>query len=131
MAHPYTIFLLDDDQFLLNMYATKFANAGNTVKAFSSGRELLSALREKPTVDAILVDLVMPDMDGFKVLESLRGENLVPQAKVIILSNQGQDTDIEKAKHYRVDGYIVKASAIPSEVLEKTLAIIENKTKTS
>ncbi|HQU07699.1 MAG: hypothetical protein B7X04_01755 [Parcubacteria group bacterium 21-54-25] len=126
MAAPHTIFLLDDDRFLLNMYAAKFRNAGNTVESFTSGRELLAALREKPTFDALLLDLIMPELDGFEVLETIRKDGLAEGAKIIVLSNQGQDPDIEKAKQFHVDGYIIKASAIPSEVLEKTVRIIEN-----
>jgi len=123
----YNIFLVDDDHFLLDMYALKFRNAGHTVKSFNSGEELLSALREKPEIDAVLLDIVMPNMDGFQILEVVRKEKLVKDAKFIVLSNQGQDSDIERAKQFNIDGYIIKASAVPSEVLEKTIQIIENK----
>ncbi len=129
MEVSYTIFLVDDDQFLLNMYVAKFQNSGHKVSAFTSGRELLSALREnKQQIDALLLDIVMPDMNGFEILEELRREKLAKGAKVIILSNQGQDADIQHAKEFSVDGYIVKAAAIPSEVVENTIHIIEQKT---
>ncbi len=128
MATPsYHIFLVDDDHFLLDMYVLKFRNAGHVVTSFNSGEELLSALREKPEIDAVLLDIVMPNMDGFQVLEAIRKERLIKDAKVIVLSNQGQDSDIERAKQFNIDGYIIKASAVPSEVLEKTIQIIENK----
>ncbi len=128
MATPsYHIFLVDDDHFLLDMYVLKFRNAGHTVTSFNSGEELLSALREKPEIDAVLLDIVMPNIDGFQVLEAIRKEVLAKDAKVIVLSNQGQDSDIERAKQFNVDGYIIKASAVPSEVLEKTIQIIEKK----
>ncbi len=125
MSTSHIIFLIDDDQFLLNMYVVKFQNAGHTTQAFTSGNELLDALRAKPPLDALLLDLVMPDPDGFQILETIREEGLVPDAKLIILSNQGQEADIKKAEQYNIDGYIVKASLIPSEVLEKTVQIIE------
>lgn len=129
MGTFYTIFLVDDDRFLLSMYATKFQSSGHKVIFFTSGRELLSALREQPQkIDALLLDIVMPDMDGFEILEELRREKLAQDAKVIVLSNQGQDADIERAEKFSIDGYIVKASAIPSEVVEKTIKIIEQKT---
>ena len=66
----------------------------------------------------------MPGMGGFGALEAIRKEHLAEKTKIIILSNQGKDTDIEKAKQFAVDGYIIKASAIPSEVLTETLNII-------
>jgi DNA-binding NarL/FixJ family response regulator len=71
-----------------------------------------------------LLDIIMPGLTGFDVLEAIRKEHLASQAKIIILSNQGLDADIQKAKQYNIDGYIVKASAIPSEVLAETIKII-------
>ena len=124
----YRIYLTDDDRFLLDMYAVKFKGAGHDVTAFQGGEELLGHLRKDPAPDAILLDVIMPGMDGFQVLEAVRKEKLAPSTKVIILSNQGQDTDIEKAKALGAAGYIIKASAIPSEVLAETIAILEKKT---
>ena len=117
--------LVDDDRFLLDLYAVKFKTAGHDVTAYQSGEDVLKALRAGAAPDALLLDIIMPGMDGFQVLDAIRKENLVPNTKVIILSNQGQDTDIEKAKQLGASGYIVKASAIPSEVLAQTVAIIE------
>lgn len=119
------IYLVDDDRFLLDMYAIKFKNAGHEVTAFQSGDEVLAALRKDPAPDAILLDVVMPGMTGFETLETIRRENLATTTKIIILSNQGQDTDLNKAKELKAAGYIIKASAIPSEVYSETIGIIE------
>jgi len=121
----YRIYLVDDDRFLLDMYAIKFKNAGHQVTAFQGGEEVLAALRKDPAPDAMLLDVVMPGMTGFEVLDTVRKENLAPTTKFIILSNQGQDTDLDRAKELKTAGYIIKASAIPSEVYAETLAIIE------
>lgn len=122
----YRIYLVDDDRFLLDMYAVKFKAAGHEVIAFQSGAVLLEALRKDPAPDALLLDVVMPEIDGFGVLETIRKENLgSPTMKVIMLTNQGQPADIEKATALKVDGYIIKASAIPSEVFSETIRIIE------
>lgn len=125
MAAPYHIYLVDDDRFLIDMYAIKFKNAGHEVTAFQSGEDLLAALREKEAPDAVLLDVVMPVMTGFEMLETIRKEGLAPSAKYIVLSNQGQDSDFEKAKELKADGYIIKATAIPSEVYARTIEIIE------
>ncbi|MDE2173029.1 MAG: response regulator [Patescibacteria group bacterium] len=123
----YHVYLVDDDRFLLDLYAIKFKNAGHEVTVFGDGKDLLAALRKEGAVvpDAILLDIIMPGMSGFETLETIRKENLAKGSKVIILSNQGQDSDFEKAKQLAADGYIVKASAIPSEVLVETVRIIE------
>ncbi|MDB5195438.1 MAG: two component transcriptional regulator, two-component system, OmpR family, response regulator [Parcubacteria group bacterium] len=121
----YRLYLVDDDRFLLDMYAVKFKAAGHEVTAFQSGEEALVALREKPAPDAMLLDIVMPGMDGFEILQAIRTEQLAPTTKVIVLSNQGQESDLEKAKTLGVAGYIIKASAIPSEVYSETMKIIE------
>lgn len=121
----YHIYLTDDDRFLLDMYAVKFKAAGHQVEAFQSGSALLEALRTKPAPDALLVDIVMPEIDGFQILDTIRKENLAPTMKKIVLSNQGQETDIEKAKALGAIGYIIKASAIPSEVYSETISLIE------
>ncbi len=123
MAHR--IYLIDDDRFLLDMYAVKFTAAGHEVTSFTKGEELLAALREKQAPAALLLDIVMPGMDGFQILETIRKDKLAPGMKVIVLSNQGQDTDRDRAKELGADGYIIKASAIPSEVFSETIRIIE------
>ena len=123
----YHIYLVDDDRFLLDLYSVKFKNAGHEVNAFGSGEDLLAELRKVGAVapDAILLDLVMPGIGGFGALETIQKEHLAKNAKIIILSNQGKDSDIEKAKQLSADGYIIKASAIPSEVLAETIRTIE------
>ena len=123
----YRIYLVDDDRFLLDLYAVKFKNAGHEVAVFPGGEEVLAELRKKETApDAILLDLIMPGTDGFGVLEAIHKENLAPKTSIIILSNQGQESDLEKAKSLGAAGYIIKASAIPSEVLAQTLSTIES-----
>jgi CheY-like chemotaxis protein len=125
----YRIYLTDDDRFLLDMYAVKFKAAGHEVTAFNSGKAVLDALRTGSAPDALLLDVVMPEIDGFEVLDTIRKEKLAPDMKVIVLSNQGQESDVEKAKSLGASGYIVKASAIPSEVYAETLKIIEDTSK--
>ncbi|HVW82488.1 MAG TPA: response regulator [Candidatus Paceibacterota bacterium] len=118
------IYLTDDDRFLLDLYALKFKNAGHDVSTFSSGEELIDALGKKGAPDALLLDVIMPGLSGFETLEKIRQEKLAGSAKIIILTNQAQGADVEKAKSLGTAGYIVKASAIPSEVLAETERIL-------
>lgn len=126
----YRIYLVDDDRFLVDLYAIKFRTAGHEVSVFNNGEDMLAALRKEDVKapDVILLDLIMPGIGGFSALEAIRKERLAQGSKIVILSNQGQDSDIEKAKKLSADGYIIKASAIPSEVFAETIRTIESGT---
>ena len=99
----YRVYLVDDDRFLLDLYAIKFKNAGHEVSVFGSGEELLTALRktDAKAPDAILLDLIMPGIGGFGALEAIRKENLAQGSKIIILSNQGQGFRYRKGETTR------------------------------
>ena len=120
---PLSVFLVDDDRLLLDMYALKFKGAGCTVESFPDPTVALDKLRQGARPDLILLDIVMPALTGFEFLEMVRKEKLAEGTKVVMLSNQGAQEDTEKALALGAAGYIVKASSIPSEVLEKALAI--------
>jgi CheY-like chemotaxis protein len=118
------IFLVDDDKFLLDMYALKFHNKGHEVDTCTDGNEALKRLREGYTPDGMILDVVMPQMDGLTILEAIRKENLIPGSSIIMLTNQGQPTDIEKAEKLGINGYIIKATTIPSEVVGEVEKIL-------
>lgn len=118
------VLLIDDDQFLLNMYTLKFKNSGFEVEAINSASLALTKLREGFKPDVILCDLVMPAMDGLELIKKFKEEHLSPASAIIVLSNQGQSTDIDRAKELGIDGYIVKASTIPSEVVEEVRKVV-------
>lgn len=121
------ILLVDDDKFLIDMYSLKFTQADFEVNAALGAEDALKKLRGGFTPDAILLDVVMPGMSGIELLRTIRSEKLDRGAVVVILSNQGQQSDIEEAKSVGIDGYIVKASTIPSEVLEQVSEIMDQK----
>lgn len=111
------ILIIDDDKFLLDMYSLKFSKAGYDVKALDSTDSALKMIREGYQPDILLSDIVMPGMDGLELLAAIRKEKLIPKTVSIMLTNQGAPEDIERARKVAVDGYIVKATTIPSEVL--------------
>jgi CheY-like chemotaxis protein len=119
----YKITIVDDDKFLLSMYSMKFTKEGMEVVTINDPKEALDKFKEGLTTDILILDVVMPGMDGIELLEQIRKEKLVPDAIVIILSNQGQQSDIDRASVFNIQGYIVKATTIPTEVLREVLAI--------
>ncbi len=115
----YNILLVDDDQFLLDMYSLKFTNRGHHISTARDGSDGLEQIRGGMTPDVILLDMVMPKLDGLEFLEAYRKENLSPKTIIIMLTNQGQSTDIEAAEKFGIKGYIIKATTIPSEVVNE------------
>ncbi len=111
------ILLVDDDKFLLGMYCTKFAADGYTVEGCASVAEALQMLKGGFAADVIIFDLTMPEQDGFSFLQSLREEHVAEHAIKIALTNQSDDADKAKATELGATRYIVKASMIPSEVV--------------
>lgn len=128
-SKPYKILIVDDDKFLLNMYSIKFQKENFDVVTAGDGSEALKKLEEGVVPDAIVLDIVMPVMDGLEFLEKMRAANYAKDSTILILSNQGQSSDIEKAKVLGIDGYIVKATTIPSEVVAEIQRMLAAKKK--
>jgi CheY-like chemotaxis protein len=111
------ILIVDDDSFLLDMYALKFSQTGFEVTTALGALPALEKLRAGLVPDIILLDIVMPVMDGFEFLDKMRSENLGQQSVRVILSNRGQESDVKRGEELGASGYIVKASTTPSEVI--------------
>ena len=112
-----TIFIVDDDTFLLDMYAMRFTQAGYSVETAMSATAALEKLRTGLSPMVMLLDVVMPAIDGFELLEAINKEKLIPGTIKIYLSNLGQEQDIERGKSLGAASYIVKANSTPSEVV--------------
>lgn len=121
------VLVVDDDRFLLDMYSLKFKKSGLEIETCASSSHALEKLRTGSVYDIVLLDIIMPGMDGLELLSSIRKEKLLPNAVIIMLTNQADDFD--KAKEFGIDGYIIKATTIPSEVVDQVILIYKNKNK--
>lgn len=124
------ILIVDDDNFLLDMYALKFSQNNFEVYTASNGAQAIEKLKEKLNPDVILMDIIMPEMDGFEMLSKINVEKLSTNSVKIILSNKSQQSDIEQGAGLGVAGYIVKANSTPTEVIEQVTGIL-SKTKSN
>lgn len=127
-TEPKKILIVDDDSFLLDMYALKFSKSNFIVTTALGPESALEKLRDGLSPDIILLDIMMPVMDGFELFTKIKEENISPNSIVIFLSNRGQTSDVTQSETLGASGYIVKASSTPSEVIEKVVNII-NKTQ--
>ena len=117
------ILLVDDDAFLRDMYATKFGEDGHEVEVAKSGEAAIELLKSVE-VDVVLLDMVMPGISGIELLTEIRDKQLGGSPSCIVLSNQGEEEDVKKAKEAGACGYIVKAELIPSEVVAKVKSLV-------
>jgi CheY-like chemotaxis protein len=121
------ILLVDDDRFLLDIYSLKFKKSGIDIDVVGNSPTALEKLRAGNIYDVLILDIIIPVMDGLELLKTIREEKILPNATVIMLTNQADDS--EKAKNLGIDGYIIKATTIPSEVVELVLKIYNKKNK--
>lgn len=112
------ILIVEDDVFAVKAYKIKFEKEGMEVWVAQNGREALSYLEKEPA-NLVILDLMLPGISGFEVLEAIRKNDKWKKTPVIILSNLGQESDIEKGKALGANDYIIKANAKINDVVAK------------
>jgi DNA-binding response OmpR family regulator len=112
------IIIVEDEPMISEIYQKKFSESGFEVLAVDSGDQVL-ALAKKEKIDVVLLDLIIPKMNGFEVLENLKSGKYDPNIKVIIFSNLSQKEDREKAQKLGADGFISKADYTPSALVKE------------
>ena len=117
------ILLVEDDTFLLGMYATKFELDGFKVMTAGDGEKAVrAALKELP--DVILLDIILPKLNGFEVLKQLKQEPTTAKIPIILLTNLSQKDEIEQGLKIGAVDYLIKAHFMPSEVVEKIKKVL-------
>jgi len=117
------IFLVEDDAFLLSMYATKFEMEGFKVIMAEDGEKAVR-LAQKEIPDIILLDIILPKMNGFEVLTQLKANSATARIPVILLTNLSQKDEIEKGLKLGAVDYLIKAHFMPSEVVDKIKKVL-------
>ncbi len=118
------ILIIEDEIFLAEMYKIKFEKEGFNVLVAGDGREGIE-LAQKEMPDLIFVDLVMPNVDGYQVLKTLKNDDSTKHIKIFILSNLAQNGEIDKGIKAGADGYLLKANLTPTQLLETTNKILK------
>ncbi len=118
-----TILCIEDDRLIGEMYVRSLRKAGYEVDWMVSGNDGLVAARNKP-YDLILLDVMLPERRGSEILATLRSKDkdMIPNTKVLVLTNFEQDEESRMAMEHHADGYLIKADITP----RKLLSIIES-----
>ena len=119
MAAKKNILIIEDDIYLVRAYQIKFEKNNIRVNSVSDGEAAAEFLRNNPKPDAIILDLLLPKTDGFEVLKKIKAVQDWENIPVVIISNLGQESDIEKGRKLGAVDYIVKADTSIQEAVQR------------
>jgi len=118
------VLIVEDDKFLRELLVRKVESAGFTTSIAVDGKEALKKIKEElPRL--VLLDLVLPGIDGFEVLRQVKANPQTSKVSVIILSNLGQREDVERGLKLGADDYLIKAHFTPDEIIQKVQKLLE------
>lgn len=115
---PKTILIIEDDKFLRELIVQKLLKEEYDISEAIDGEEGLKKVKEEKP-DLVLLDLILPGIDGFEVLSQMKRDDTLSQIPVIILSNLGQKEDVERGLNLGAVDYLIKAHFTPGEIIEK------------
>jgi len=119
-----TILIVEDDKFLRELIAQKLLKEGYNISEAIDGEEGIKKIKtEKP--DLILLDLILPGIDGFEVLSRMKADEKLAEIPVIILSNLGQREEIERGLKLGANDYMIKAHFTPREIIDKIKTVLK------
>lgn len=118
-----TILIVEDDENLARVYETRLQAEGFNVKRVPNGEDAIAAATQA-LPDLILLDVMMPKVSGFDVLDILRNTPETANAKIIMLTALSQDSDKERAKALGVNDYIVKSQVVIADVVERIKKVL-------
>jgi len=117
--------IVEDDSFVMDIYKTKLSQEGFSVVEAENGTEALKKLKTtKP--DLMLLDIIMPYMDGLEVLKKMKENEDTKNIPVILLTNLSQKEEVDKGMSLGAKDYLIKSHFTPSEVLEKIKVCLAN-----
>lgn len=117
------ILIVEDDKFLRDLISQKLLKAGYDITEAIDGEKGIEGVKkEKP--DLVLLDLILPGVDGFEVLSQIKADPILAQIPVIILSNLGQKEDVERGLKLGAVDYLIKAHFTPEEIIQKVKAVL-------
>ena len=120
------ILLIEDDKFLRELLVRKLETVGFKVSTAVDGREALKKVKEE-LPELVLLDLVLPGVDGFDILKEIKEDSATSKIPVIILSNLGQREEVERGLELGANDYLIKTHFTPDEIITKITDVLGNK----
>lgn len=117
------VLLVEDDKMIIDMYTLKFTQEGYDVMQAENGKDGLD-MAKKSNPDIVLLDIILPQMDGFTVLKALKADDKTKEIPVVLLTNLGQDGDVKKGLELGAVDYLIKANFTPSQVVDKVKSLL-------
>ncbi|HNW71527.1 MAG TPA: response regulator [Candidatus Paceibacterota bacterium] len=119
-----TVFIIEDDTFLQGLEATKLKKEGYDIQTAINADGVIDIIKRKVKIDLVLLDLMLPDVDGFEILKIIKKEQELVNVPVIIFSNLSEEKDIEKAKGLGINQFMVKSNFSLDELTAKVKELI-------
>ena len=114
------ILIVEDEEIMINLLQRKLDREGFNISIARDGEEGLKAMREKPP-DIVLLDIIMPKMGGFEVMEEMQKDKELKKIPVIVISNSGQPVELDRAQRLGAKDWLIKTEFDPQEVIDKVI----------
>lgn len=118
------ILIIEDDKFLRELISQKLLKEGYDIIEAVDGEKGIKTVKEE-NPELVLLDLILPGIDGFEVLSRMKKDPVLAEIPVIILSNLGQKDDIERGLKMGAVDYLIKAHFTPGEIVEKIKTVLK------
>src|SRR3989344_2243501 len=120
------VLIVEDDVFLAEIYQKKFEMEGFKVSMANNGEKGLVDIKKKKP-DIVLLDILLPKLDGFAVLEAAKADSATKNIPIILLTNLGQKDDVQRGLEEGAVDYLIKTHFKPSEVVDKVRKVLQKK----
>jgi DNA-binding response OmpR family regulator len=120
------VLLVEDEEFIRDLFKRQLDLSGFTTDAFGTGQDGLNAI-SKNAYDLVLLDIMLPDINGLQILQSIRQNPNTKSVAVVLLTNLGQDAVIKQGFELGADGYLVKAAYTPDQIVQEVKNIMQKK----
>jgi len=119
---PKKILLIEDEEIMVDLLQKKLAKEGYEISLARDGEEGLKMMREmEPKPNLILLDIIMPKMGGFEVMEEMNKDKGLKKIPVIVISNSGQPVELDRAQKLGAKDWLIKTEFDPQEVIDKVV----------